>query len=430
MAGTDGAATGAAGGTHELALLTGPDAAGILATALAAVGGELLSWRPRQVVHRPGLDTTMSYRARVRWPDGRATDETLAACTGALPEGALVLDDGTTSVAAWRFPVDPQLPGLSRARDPAAVAALLEDLRLGTGAVELHTRAYRPRRRAVIEATGSRGRLFLKVVRPDRVETLHQRHRLLAAAGIPVPRSLGWTTDGVLALEALPGQSLRHALRSRATRIPSGQEILALLEGLPGELMVGPRRRSWIDKAPHYAAVIAAALPTEARRVTNLAESLVAESHTGWLDATHGDFYEAQMLVDRGHICGLLDVDTAGPGERLDDLACLLGHLSVLAQIDRARAPIINRAGARYLAAFDAAFAPAELRYRVAAVVLSLATGAHRVQEAGWRPATRRRLELAEAWLDGARERGSPQPMSNISRPAQPHLMPDAHAHR
>jgi hypothetical protein len=430
MAGPDGTTTGAAGGAHELALLTGPDAAGILATALAAVGGELLWWRPRQVVHRPGRDTTVSYRARVRWPDGQAADETLAACTGAVPDGALVLDDGTTSVAAWRFPHDPHLPGLARACDAAAVAALLEDLGLGSGAVHLRTRAYRPRRRAVIEATGSRGRLFLKVVRPDRVEALHQRHRLMAAAGIPVPESLGWTTDGILALQALPGQSLRHALRSRATPIPSGQEILALLDGLPADLAAGPPRPSWIDKAPHYAAVVAAALPTEAGRVTGLAGSLVAESRRVGPAATHGDFYEAQLLVRGGQVCGLLDVDTAGPGERIDDLACLIGHLSVLAQIDRARAPIINRAAARYLAAFDDAAAPAELRRRVAAVVLSLATGAHRVHEAGWRTTTHRRLDLAAAWLDRAREHGSSRRMSNISRSTQGHLISHVHAHR
>jgi aminoglycoside phosphotransferase (APT) family kinase protein len=117
----------------------------------------------------------------------------------------------------------------------------------------------------------------------------------------------------------------------------------------------------------------------------------------------HGDFYEGQLLVDGGRICGLLDVDTAGPGDRLDDLACLLGHLSVLGQIDRDRAPIINGAGATYLQAFESVVSPAALRCRVAAVVVSLATGSHRVQERAWQATTRRRLELAEKWLASAR---------------------------
>src|SRR5919106_738263 len=84
------------------------------------------------------------------------------------PAGALVLGDGADRVAVWRFPHDPALPGLAAACDEAAVANLLDETGLGGGPVRLRTRAYRPRRRAVIEAVGSRGRLFIKVVRPDQ----------------------------------------------------------------------------------------------------------------------------------------------------------------------------------------------------------------------------------------------------------------------
>jgi hypothetical protein len=232
------------------------------------------------------------------------------------------------------------------------------------------------------------------------VEALHLRHRLLVAHGIPAPQSLGWTPEGIVVLQALAGRTLRQALRSR-TLIPPGDEILALLDRLPAELARGTPRRSWIDKAPHYAAVIGAALPAEAMRAARLAEALTA-ARPAVPGPVHGDFYESQLMVDRGRICGLLDVDTAGPGDRLDDLACLIGHLSVLAQVDRDRAPIINRAGAGYLAAFETACPRAELRYRVAAVVVSLAIGAHRVQERAWPAATRRRLDLAENWLASA----------------------------
>jgi aminoglycoside phosphotransferase len=387
-----------------LALLTGPDAADVLAAALQVAGGELVSCRARQVVHQPGRGTTVSYRSRVRWPDGEVKDETLAACTGDAPAGALVLDDGGDRVAVWRFPHDPDLPGLAAACDETAVAGLLEELDLGGGPVRLRTRAYRPRRRAVIEAVGSRGRLFIKVVRPDRVEALHDRHRLLVRNGIPAPQSLGWTPQGILVLQALPGRTLRQTLRSRTTLIPAGGDILALLDRLPQELAQGTPRQSWLDKAPHYAAVIGAALPSEAARAARLAEALTAAAGPGRLGPVHGDFYEGQLLVDRGRVCGLLDVDTAGPGDKLDDLACLLGHLSVLAQIDRDRAPIINRTGASYLRAFEAVVSPAELRCRVAAVVVSLATGSHRVQERAWPATTRRRLDLAENWLASARE--------------------------
>lgn len=399
-----------AGEAHDLALLTGERAGGILAAALDAAGGQLISHRARQVVHQPGEDTTVSYQAVVRWGDGREgregreSHETLGACTGEPPPGALVLEDGVDRVAVWRFPHDPALPGLAAACDEAAVARVLADLGLGEGPVRLRTRAYRPRRRAVIEATGRQGRLFIKVVSPHRVQALHDRHRLLVRAGLPAPQSLGWTPEGIVVLQALPGRTLRQALRSRATPTPSGSDIVALLDRLPDELAHGTRRQSWLDKAPHYAAVVGAALPNEADRAAYLADALATEAASGWTVPAHGDFYENQVLVDdHGRICGLLDIDTAGPGDQFDDLACLIGHLSVLAQTDRDRAPIISRAGARYLADFDKAVPADQLRYRVAAVVLSLATGSHRVQEQHWPAATRWRLELAEHWLAAAR---------------------------
>jgi hypothetical protein len=412
---------------HDLALLTGVDAPGMLAAALATADAELLSCRARQVMHQPGRETTVSYWARVRWPDGRVTDETLAASTGDQVECPIVVTDGPDRVAVWRFPHDPDLPGLAAACDEAAVAGLLEDLGLGRGPLRLRTRAYRPRRRAVIEATGPRGRLFIKVVRTDRVQALHDRHRLLVGHGLPAPQSLGWTPTGILVLQALPGRTLRRALRSRATPVPSGEDVIALLDRLPSELAHGAPRRSWIDKAPHYAAVIAAALPEEAERTARLADALTAGSGPTPIVPVHGDFYENQILVDGGRICGLLDVDTAGPGERADDLACLLGHLSVLTQMEPDRAAAVNRLGARYLAAFDGVMAPAELRHRVAAVVLSLATGSHRVQEPGWPATTRRRLDLAENWLASASPRSGRQ-MSDISSPAQLGLMGEADA--
>lgn len=389
------------GEARALALLTGNGAAEILASALQVVGGELTSWRARQVVHQPGSGATVVYGVQLRWPNGQFADETIVACIGDAPEGALLLDDGRDRIAVWRFPYDPGLPGLAAACDEAAVASLLED----NGHVRLHTRAYRPGRRAVIEATGSRGRLFIKVVPPDRVKALHECHRLLTESGIPAPQSLGWTPEGILVLQALPGRTLRQTLRSRAAPIPTGEAILALLDRFPIELARGTPRRSWLDKAPHYASVIGAALPTEAGRSADLAAKLAAESTSAGVVATHGDLYEKQLLVRGGQVCGLLDVDTAGPGHRLDDLACLVGHLSVLAQMDRGRATAIRRAANSYQTSFEATVPPVDLRSRVAAVILSLATGPHRVQEHGWQATTRRRLELAERWFASARGR-------------------------
>lgn len=392
-------AVGASDGVPDLRLLTGPDAGDLLAAALKPSGGQLVSWRVENVDHQPGDSCTAVYRVQVRGADGSTGEERIGARTGRLPRGATVLEDGSVRVAVWRFPYDPWLPALPSACDPGALARLLEDVGCGGGPVRYRVRAYRPGRRAVIEVTGAYGRLFIKVVRPSRVDALHQRHRLLTDAGVPAPAGLGFTPDGLVVLQALPGRTLRDVLREGGGRAPSAQAVLGMLDRLPPELASGTARASWAAKAPHYAAVVGAALPELAAQASELAEEVAVGVGSGPVVAVHGDLYESQLLVEGGRISGLLDVDTAGPGERVDDLGCLLGHLSVLAQIDRERADAINRLGAAYLAAFAGLVDPAELRRRTAAVVLSLATGPHRVQEAGWQAATRARLDLATRWL-------------------------------
>ncbi len=373
-----------------------------LRAAVAAAGGRLVSWQTRHVDHQPGRGVTAGYHVRVRWAGG-VTQERMGACIGRIPPGAFVLDGGDTRVAVWRFPYDPDLPGLPAAYDDASVGAFLGSLGLGGPRTTLRVRAYRPRRRAVIEAVGPRGRVFLKVVRPRKVAALHDRHRMLVGAGVPVPHSLGYTPDGVVALQELPGRSLRDALRRGDRQLPPGSALVDLLDRLPPALADLPRRPSWRDRAEHYAAIVAAALPAYADLALELGAATHAEGAVGPTVPVHGDFYETQVHVHNGRLTGLLDVDTAGPGDRLDDLACLLGHLSVLAQMDRHRAPAINALGARYLAAFERTVDAADLRCRVAAVVMSLATGPHRVQEPGWPAATAQRLQLAAEWLASAR---------------------------
>ncbi len=393
----------------DLALLTGPDAGHLLRAAVGTAGGELVRWRVRQVDHRPGSSVTASYSARVRWAD-REQDETLGASTG-LPSaahqpaapGVLNLSDGEREVAVWRFPLDPGLPGLAVACDPVAVAGLLT--RFGAPAlpqdVRLSTRAYRPRRRAVVQADVPGGRLFLKVLRPHRVQDLHERHRLLHGSGLPVPRSLGWTTDGVVVLEALHGVPMRERMVG-AGPVPSGPALVDLVAGIPTAAMDLPRRRSWTEGAAHYASVVGHALPDQADRVRDLAEAIRSATTDQVPDQPcHGDLYEAQLLLTGHRVSGVLDVDSVGPGRRADDLACLLAHAQVLELLRPGRAPRLSALRADWLAATDAALDPAEVRPRTAGVLLSLATGPHRVQEEGWPEATRLRVDAVERWLDG-----------------------------
>jgi hypothetical protein len=107
-------------------------------------------------------------------------------------------------------------------------------------------------------------------------------------------------------------------------------------------------------------------------------------------------------MVNGAEVTGLLDVDTAGPGDRLDDLACVIGHLSVLAQVWPQKAATVGELGSRYLSELERQVDPRQLRLRIAAVVLSLATGPHRVQEPGWPQRTAQRMDLVERWLQWA----------------------------
>ncbi len=111
----------------------------------------------------------------------------------------------------------------------------------------------------------------------------------------------------------------------------------------------------------------------------------------------HGDFCESQLLVDGGVVTGLLDVDTAGRGHRIDDWATMLAHLVLLERVlPRPRTVVRHRAEVE--AALLRRWPAAQLRPRVAAVLLGLATGPFRVQQADWPARTEERIALAEAW--------------------------------
>lgn len=389
-----------------LALLTGPEVEDLLGAALDARGEELASWRLRSVHHRPGGTTTASYVALARTPAGEVS-RTLAASTAAVPaarDGVLTVPVGGTTVTVWPWQEDPWLPALAAACDGPAVRAQLAELGVAAHDVRLRVRGYRPRRRAVVEVTAADRTLFLKVLRPGAVEATHDRHRLLRDAGVPVPASLGRTRDGLLVLTALPGTPLRSRLQERGGDVPDGAALLALLDRLPDGVRALPHRRSWTDAVDHYARVVGDALPEQAERSRQLADGVAAlTAGAPAVDATHGDLYEAQLLVDGPRVCGVLDVDTAGPGRRADDLACLLAHAHVLAMVQPDHAASTARTARGWQDAFERTVDPVELRARVAGVAVSLATGPHRVQEQGWQAATLARLDLAEQWLASAR---------------------------
>ncbi|MGY2002892.1 hypothetical protein [Blastococcus sp. SYSU DS1024] len=387
----------------SLQLLLGEPAGDLWSAVLGPLSGRLRSLTAAAVTLRPDGAATVRHTAVVDWADGRSTREHLAATTGAaIPPGAAVVEGeaggGPVAVGLWRWPLDPALPGLAWATSAARVAERLASLGIDVGGPRLRLRAYRPGRRAVVEVTSPAGRWFLKVVRPAAVADLVTRHAALGPA-VPVPPVLASTGDGVVVLPGLPGTPMRTALAGGPARLPDPLALDALLDRLP-QVAARARRSAPGDPLPRlraHAAVLGMLCPSLVPRLDRLTAAVGAAAREHPVVPVHGDFYEAQLLVDAGAVVGLLDVDTAGPGARIDDWATLLGHLVLLEHLAGDPAPITDYRS-RVADLLAGRWPGGELESRVAGVLVGLATGPFRVQQPGWAAATEARLALAEQW--------------------------------
>ncbi|MGY1603924.1 phosphotransferase [Geodermatophilus sp. SYSU D00815] len=387
----------------SLRLLLAAPATDLWSTVLTAVGGRLRTLRPTSVTLQPDGAATVQYSAVVAWPGERETREALAATTGSrIPAGAAVvegeIDGASVRVGLWRWPLDPALPALGWAASAAAVGERLGALGLLEQRPRLRLRSYRPGRRAVVEVVAPGRRLFLKVVRPAAVDRLAARHAALAGA-LPAPPVLAALPDGAVVLPALPGTPLRDLLGADGpgAGLPGWDRLDALLDGLPALPAADRRPGDGLARAAGYATVLGAVAGGLRGRLDALTGRLAAvEPGAHPLVPVHGDFYEAQLLVSGGAVTGLLDVDTAGAGHRVDDWATLLAHLALLEHV--LPRPATAAAYRRELEAAALRRWPGgQLHPRVAAVLLGLATGPFRVQQEGWPAATEARLRLAEA---------------------------------
>lgn len=280
------------------------------------------------------------------------------------PPGMVVIDpaDGQ-AYRVWRYPDDPDLPALPAAVTPEGVQVLLGRLGAAATVTGLELVSYRPGRRAVLRvATGDDG-AYLKLVRPDRVAAIVDRHHRLAAAGLPVPGVRAWSPQGLLVLAALPGvpaTGLGASADVLADRITDLSDRLATVEADWPARRTPPRAVDW------YAAQVAALAPALAATVRALVE-VVRTPEVRTPGVVHGDLHLGQLLVDPHdprRVTGLLDVDTVGPGHRLDDLSGVLAPLLVdpvpggealtAALFDRVPAPqhddLRRRVGAQLLA--------------------------------------------------------------------------------
>jgi aminoglycoside phosphotransferase len=402
------------------AFLTGPAAFDVIGAAVTATAGRLVHCESVQVQYRPATDLVVRYRAKIEDPDGNIETATLLAATtmhgapaGTVPVEA-ELDDGLLTVGVWKWPFDPVLTALTEAVTPHRAAALFADVL--EAPIELDVVVYRPTERAVIRAVDRNGRrVFIKVVAPATTTSLLERHRRLAAAGLPVPAVLAADESaGWFALAEIEGPTLRELLKDASATLPAVDQLVDLRRRLadtaPGATLSGRRART-VD-APAHAAMLGAVLPEQQARLARLAEhftALVPASTARPGTLVHGDLHEAQLIVVDGTITGLLDVDDAGIGDPVDDIATLLGHLRY-----RALTTPVPEAAARLHAYTDelreamvAEVASSGLDSTIidnatAAVLVGLATGPFRIQMDGWREVVHQLLDLVDELLDAS----------------------------
>lgn len=360
----------------------------MLAVAIAALDGELLEHRPYQTSYRPGKRLAVHYDCRVGLAGGEVVPWTVVALAASAdpPPGALVLEQGQARVAVWRFPHDPFLPGLASAVDGVRVRQLLDEFGVSPGDPVFAVRTYRAGRRAVVEARVGGQRLFLKVVRPSAAAKLHRLHGAFST-WLPVPPTLGWSDQGIVALGALPGRTLSQQLEHDDAPLPDPDAILAVCDRIRSVPLDSLRTATMEAAVAHHVRTLASLRPEWEERLAKLAEAICAvASHP--LVTVHGDLHSGQLVTTES-VTGLLDLDRVARGAAADDYAMLLGHLRVHATL---LAPPLRRRAESFTARVRAAclerVEPTDLMLREAAVVLGLATAPFRVLMPGWQAAT------------------------------------------
>jgi aminoglycoside phosphotransferase (APT) family kinase protein len=388
-------------GLPATGVLTGDEAHAMVDAAYGTLGLTVVALEVRQVLYEPGQSMSVRYAASVADP-ARPEDVWLEAVVAAIDrdgpvEGTLVLGNDEHQVGVFRWPHDPGLPGLPAAADtsinPQWWEPCGEDL-------DLEVLTYRPGRRVVIRGSGRDGEVYVKVLSPRRARRTVRRLRDLRAAGLPVPRVIEHVEDsGVVVLAALPGRTLRSLMtEGDSAALPDPAELVDLLDRLPSAWVENAREvQPPTVHAARHARLVAGVLP-ELRDPLDELVSRLARVPDGPRVAVHGDFHDDQILVQDGAIVGLLDVDGAGHGARVDDLGTFLGHVANrgldvhhplhVAYLDQAHARFADGVDRRLLAA------------QAAATIVGLATGPYRVQEDHWQRRTRDRVRLAQQWAE------------------------------
>ncbi|MBB1494757.1 aminoglycoside phosphotransferase family protein [Propioniciclava sp. MC1595] len=349
--------------------------------------------------YRAGRDVTVGYQV-VLEQDAVRQEEYLLATTADVTGEVATLDSEQFGFRVWRHPHDPVLASAPEAFSPDAVAGWLATAGLASGEVALTAVAYRPMRRAVLRADVDGGRWFVKLQRPKRHLEYLERMALLAPAGV-TPPVVAVPAEGVTITAAAEGVSLAQALAAWSMQgavEPDPASLLELLGRLPGGVRTLPPQRGHDVRLRMALETAAVELPGRASEIADLGERLLAadaRAELGPVVATHGDFYEANIFTVDGRATSVIDIESAGPGHLVDDLATLMAHLVVLPDLSAVHYAQLPGLIDRWYAAFCDVVDGPTLRARTAGLILGLMSGAGEAQASA-------RLDRALAWAPRA----------------------------
>jgi aminoglycoside phosphotransferase (APT) family kinase protein len=255
--------------------------------------------------------------------------------------GVLTVDLGPRGTfAVWLYPSDPDLPALREVVDSRSLGAVLTRLGHPMEPQAINVISYRPGRRAVVRVDGGTSHVYLKVVEPAKAASIAERHQQFRSSSLPVPRLLGWSADGLVAMSELPGVDAQSAVG----RLTQPEAFLDQLEFLSALLAAVPAfntaRSSLVERIDWYVERVSSRLPDETERVRRIG-AMIARCNAdgrsyGYTAVTiHGDLHLGQLFVDEndpGMITGMLDIDTAGAGDPADDAAAFYGHIVALGE--------------------------------------------------------------------------------------------------
>lgn len=219
---------------------------------------------------------------------------------------------------------------------------------------------------------------------------------------VRLPRVLGAHRRGLIALEHLRGRPLDESVSAAE---------LHCLGGTLGELHT--RRLLGVIEAGHPAttdgidvlAPVLDGIPSQARQVESAARAAL---RPGPGSVIHGDF-SLDQVVAGGHDLGIIDLDRAGRGNPLDDIASLLaasalsalssgGARGGIALIDRLRPPFV----AGHATTWTGGPLSGDLGPRTALELLARSGEPFRAGHADWPDVTRELVALAGILASGS----------------------------